>query len=219
MKKCKNFLHLLSFFALLICIPSEAANFSSVDLQRLIKNHPTMKNYQPDTGRFKNTPSEIQPISIVTEKIASLSARIKFLEGDKHEKISNHLIMTKGNEEPLWRDIKAIDSEIQFLKKEIKDLEDLAAAGGIPGFECVLRISESLWKDVDSELNQLPGIVLNKLPVYPPLNPPAIKNNDLRRFFYSPDHEQLINYTRFSVKTGFLFKATSETIVYQRGKR
>jgi len=218
MKKCKKILLLLNFFALLLPLSLNASAFSEVDLQRLLKNHPIMKNYQPETGRFLNTPSEIQPIEKIKVVISSLTSRIELLESEKKRKLSDHFSTESSGEESLWQSLKGKDSEIESAAKEIKHLKELSAAGGIPGFETVLKISEEIWKDIYSELVGLRGVVVNNLPVNPPGIPPNINNNDLRRFFYSPLPESLTAYTKFSIEIGFLFRTSSKTIIYQKGK-
>lgn len=218
MKKCKNFLLLLSFFALGVHLSVQSAEYQEADLQRLIRNHPLIKDFQPETGRFKNTPSEIQPVERLIGNKNKLTLAISELEKEKRNKLAEHLVAGNAVEEQLWEKIKEIDSEVEKHQKEIRELDDLIAAKGVPGFETVIKISEQLWNDISVGLPSNEAIILNKLPFQPPDLPPTIENRDLRHFFYSPSPENLQKYINYSIETGFLFQSINKTILYSEKK-
>ena len=62
---------------LALSAPLLGQTFGEADLERLIMNHPMMKNYDAKTGHFRNTPHELRDVSDLKAENASISAEIE----------------------------------------------------------------------------------------------------------------------------------------------
>ena len=62
MRQRKNILQMLSFFVAVVPLLVSGETFRAVDFERLLQKHPLMRKYDPETGRFKETKSEIIPV-------------------------------------------------------------------------------------------------------------------------------------------------------------
>lgn len=214
MKNCKKILQLLSIFAFFVLPVVNGAEFRQIDFERLLKGHPMMKNYDPETGRFKNTPSEIVPVETLDRQIASITSELVRLEKEKAELVLESLETSSDSEDmKVWSEIGRLDQQMNNLRKAMEPIRSLREDGGSPGFDKVLAVAAGLFRDTVSAHSSENTIVLNKLPRFRAL-PPEFSGRDLRCFFITRDMAVLENYLARAGLVGLMFSQTDKTILY-----
>jgi hypothetical protein len=214
---CKNFLHLLSFFVIFLSFSAEAQTFKVHDLERLIKNHPMMKNYDPKTNRFRNTPSEARPLEEIDAGIISTKEEISALEKEKKSVLGSSMKKTLDAEaeKELWKKLNDMGNRIKELKQNLLDLTELQATNGVPPASRLLPIAREILLDIKEEITTNENeIVLNYLPrFYQP--PPNLIKNPLKNFFANPDQtESLLNYIKHANLMSLLFSGVAAPVLY-----
>ena len=214
---CKKKLHLLNFFAVFLCCTLAAQEFKEVDFERLLRNHPMMQNHDPLTGRFRNTPSEPQSVEKLSSTGQELKERLLELDRQRATLTLSSLkqsAVSRSQEEPIWASLAAIDKETSEIQSSLREIEELLASHGIPGFVTVMDIADQLTAELLAHVAGSP-IVINKLPRFYS-SPPLLNNLDLRRFFWKNDAQLLENYLAYSHVISLLFSSTDRVIVYQK---
>jgi hypothetical protein len=215
---CKKICHLLTFFALVASSSLLAQSFSSADFERLINKHPMMKNYDPESGRFKNTPSQVVPVESVRNQIASAQQEIETFGRQREEILASSLNSENADENKVWEELSSLNEEIFKRKRLLLDLGELEAANGIPPVSRVLSIARSMILDVREEF-QDSDVVLNTLPRYFAA-PPQFMRNPLQEFFFNPDSKiTLLKYLRENHRVGLLFPAVAQPILIGERKK
>lgn len=214
MKKCKNILRLLSFFVVAVPLLVSGQTFRAVDFERLLQKHPLMRKYDPETGRFKETKSEIIPVEKLQERIASISADIAACESEKSELV----LATMNSNEPAaestaWEKIGRIDRRLAELKERLQTEKALLEDKGVPGYDKLLEIAGQIYHETVLPETSTDCVLLNKLPRFVAA-PPQLADNDLRRFFISRKAEVLEKYLAQAGKIALMFEKTDQPIVY-----
>lgn len=216
MRVCKVFLHLLSIFVVLVPFSVSAVEFKQVDFERLLNNHPLMKNYDSETGRFKNTPSEIIPVTLIEQRISSLTTQINACKKKKSGLVATAMQPGEDHDENLiWDKIGKLDQEIATLQKQCGAETTLLEQKGIPGFETLFKVVTGLTIDVVDGSSAPNRLLINKLPRFP-AEPPLLSGFDLRHFYYQPDSQHLEKYLQQAGLIGLLFSKTDCSIIYNR---
>ncbi len=214
MKVCKKILQLLSIFAVVFPVTATGTEFRQIDFERLLNAHPMMKNYDPETGRFKNTPSEIVPVEVLEERIASITADIGRLEKKKMQLVAASLqALSASDDSSLWAEISLIDRQIEGLRKAAEPIRELREDGGVPGFDKLLAVSSGLAYDIISAQAADDRVVFNKLPRFRSL-PPKFAGRDLKHFFFTRDASVLTDYLAGAGLVGLMFSQADNTILY-----
>jgi len=209
---CKKIFHLLTFFAFLVSSSLSAQSFSAADFERLLNKHPMMKNYDPESGRFKNTPSQVVPVESVRSQIASAQQEIAVFGRQREEILSRSLNSEDADENQVWKELTRLNEEIFKRKRLLLDLGELEAANGVPPVSRVLAIARSMILDVREEFSDS-DVVLNTLPrFFAP--PPVFIRNPLREFFFQPESAAgLVRYLRETHRIGLLFPVLAKPIL------
>lgn len=216
MKVCKKIFHLLSIFVFFVPSLGGAFEFQQVDFERLLNNHPLMKNYDPESGRFKNTPSEIIPVPLLEQRVASISGEIRRCEKEKSDLVAAAMnSAAELDENKLWGQIGKIDLEISALQKRLRAEETLLEQEGVPGFETLFSVVTDLTRDVIAGSSAENRVVINKLPRFRS-DFPRLSGFDLRRFFYRSDPQFLEKYLEHAGLIGLLFAKTDNSVIYKR---
>lgn len=196
--------------------PLFAQIFSEVDFERLILNHPMMKNYDPKTGHFKNTPHELRAVSDLKAENASMSLE---LEEIKKKELKNSSISFSDDdidEEALWGDISSLTKRKKELENKIRKNEDLIQSGGDPGYEKLYPIIDDICNDIFVPLYNKDKVILNKLPRYA-ANMLQLEGNDMHNFwFYQNNEEVLQKYLEYSGIIALMFPNMDKTILFQK---
>ncbi len=216
MSICKKILHLLSIFALFFPLPLFSQKYAESDFNRLILNHPMMKNFDPSSGRFRNTPSEIISVGRLKQDIAAIQARMDSLNEDKKAKLTVIFEALKLNvsEENAWKQINDFDHSISELKEQLTKKNELLADLGVPGYETVLSVTRKIFLDTRKSIPQGDKIVLNSLPRFPLPHKPDFGKISLRTFFLKCDAEKLKAYLQNKIFIGMLFSKVYQPILF-----
>lgn len=225
MKKCKVFLtQMLCFFYIMTPFISTGQSFKVVDFERLLRNHPISKNYDPETGRFKNTASEIIPLDRLAEEIDTLEQQIKDIQLEKASMVSASIIESfeADAENDVWQRIESYDQRIKKLDETLTQKKSLYKSSGIPEASTVLAVINEIHQDVrqqhiDPSLSS--SIILNKLPAFP-VDIPEInqETNGLLNYFYTRNPASFNNYISSNYSIGMLFKSLDLPILYKAGE-
>lgn len=210
---CKKILQLLTFFVIFLSQTAEAQTFSSCDFARLLSRHPLMKDYQPETGRFRNTPSEIIPVEKVRAQIASAEAEIASFNHRRESLLAGTLAAGEDlDESNVWSELSQLAEEVKHRKRLLLDLRELEATNGIPPVSRVLSISRQIILETREQMPSS-DIVLNHLPRFY-LSKPDYEGNPLRSFFNAPEQKELFyQYLAGINQVGQLFKSVSLPIL------
>jgi hypothetical protein len=219
--KCKKILLLLSIFLGLAVLPGKCQTFSVYNLERLVNNHPLMKNYNPETKRFKDTPSEIKSVEVLEKQIASVSAEIIKLEALRAKMLNDSFSSQSFDENSLWKSIRTISFKENKLKNQLAGFENLLDTDGIPPIETLLEVVRGIAHDVLNEIHQKSSedeICLNKFPRFYQ-SPPDFRSNPFKKFFVLPDNKELLlEYLRYSKSISLLFPKSVEPILHEERK-
>lgn len=214
MRRCKNILRLLSFFVAAVPLLAAGETFRTVDFERLLQKHPLMRKYDPETGRFKETKSEIIPVENLQKRVASISAEIADCEREKSEFVLAAMNSDEASSEALtWEKIGRIDRRLAELKSRLQTEQSLLADKGVPGYDKLLEIAGQIYHETVLSETATDALLLNKLPRFAAA-PPQPADNDLRRFFYSRSGEVLEKYLAQAGKIALMFEKTDQPILY-----
>jgi len=214
MRRCKNILRLLSFFVAAVPLLASGETFRAVDFERLLQKHPLMRKYDPETGRFKETKSEIIPVEKLQERVASITADIAACEREKSELVLAAINSGESSTEALtWEKIGQIDRRLAELKTRLQMEQSLLDDKGVPGYDKLLEIAGQIYHETVLPEIATGVLLLNKLPRFAAA-PPQSADNDLRRFFYSRNGEILEKYLAQAGKIALMFEKTDQPILY-----
>lgn len=204
---------------------ASAADFKQIDYLKKLINHPIYKDYDPQTGRFKNTKSEIKPIEQLYEKEKQIINKITDLNNEKAKMAKNSLILSiDKSQNNSWEKIAKIDLEISQLNSQLNELNDVLENGGIPYESEIFKIISQITSEIKREYSKDVSsntVILNKLPLYrEATTAPNIDNYSSGYFdFLKMNNEgSLNNYIKFESTIGLLFNSTAESIIYSKGE-
>ncbi|HNX74813.1 MAG TPA: hypothetical protein PLM07_07375 [Candidatus Rifleibacterium sp.] len=212
---CKKFLRLLSFFVVFCPASLFALEFKTVDFERLLRAHPLMKHFDPDSGRFKGTISEIIPVEVMQQRVASLTAQIAARETAKSELARQALNSTIVDEAAIWNSIREHDTAIASLKKQLAAEQELLDQKGVPALTTLFSQTTTLVRDVVRGAAASGSLLINKLPRFRS-GLPRPGENDLRRFFFYLDAPRLEKYLQNSGTIGLMFSQTDRPVLFER---
>jgi len=220
LKKSKKNLLLLSFLYILGCFSLNASEFAVMDLDLLLRQHPLFAEFDFETGRFKNTPSEIIPEDKLKNQISILADEIAMLEEQKLLLVKNKIVefFDKNMEEENWKKIAEIDKKLINCRDELLKKHELLKIGGVPGISHLYEVLSGIYKDiVKQHFVSSETVYLNRLPVVAGPFPDLIRTKTgLFNFFYKRDEESLVEYLRYNYEIGMLIKSGSDSIIYQK---
>ncbi len=213
MKKCLKIFTILSL--VLLTAPLCAQTFGEVDFERLLMNHPMMRNYDPKTGHFNNTPHELKDVKALKAENASLTAEIEKMTEKKSEKSKSVLDEDIDDEEGFWNSVSSIDKKQAELKYKLEKNEELIQTNGDPGYGKLFPIIDDMCNDIFIPLYDKDKLVLNKLPrYYTPY--PEFNGNDMHKFWYKKDPRILEAYLENASIMALIFSKSDKAILYQK---
>ena len=214
MRQRKNILQMLSFFVAAVPLLVSGETFRAVDFERLLQKHPLMRKYDPETGRFKETKSEIIPVENLQKRVASITAEIADCESEKSELVLAAMNSGEASTEALtWEKIGQIDRRLAELKARLQTEQSLLANKGVPGYDKLLEIAGRIYHETVLPETATGALLLNKLPRFA-ATPPLLADSDLRRFFFSRNGEVLEKYLAQAGKIALMFEKTDQPILY-----
>lgn len=213
MKKCLNFFTLISF--VLFTAPLFAQTFGEVDFERLLMNHPMMKNYDSQTGHFKNTPHELRNVADLKAENASMTAEIKDIVKKESEKSSSAINDDIDDEEGFWDSVSNLAKKQADLEYRIRKNNELIETNGDPGYQKLYPIVDDMCNDLFVPLYDKDKVVLNKLPRYfIPL--PDFNGKDMHNFWFKKDPRILEGYLENASVLALIFANSDKTVLYQK---
>jgi hypothetical protein len=217
------FLLASGFFYILAASPLYGQKFHMVDLERLLLQHPLMRQFDPETGRFRGTPSEVRSPESIRKEVAELQRSMAEGEALIETTIQKTLLDSHRHEdtERAWATIREQDARISEQKREVGRLSRLLRSGGIPGIETLFDVVDGLVIDVLSSIRKNASetsLILNS-GWRDPASPPDIKaGSAFRSFIGSPDPKDIHAYLTQVTKIGTLFRARTQPVLYQKEK-
>ena len=190
--------------------------FGEADLERLIMNHPMLKNYDFKTGYFKNTPYELKDVDELKAENASLTQELEKIVVDQKKNATRAFEESDLDEEVLWSKASSLEEQKNKILSKIDTNDDLINNKGLPGRDKLYPIIDKICNDIFIPLYNKNRIILNKLPRYPFYDVPELGGNDLHSFWYNHEEKVLIAYLKQAYIIGFLFPSSDKTILYQK---
>ena len=206
---------LLLILLLASTLPLSGQTFGEADLERLIMNHPMMKNYDPKTGHFNNTPYELRDVLDLKAENASISAELEVIKQKEIENSLNAISFDSDDEEALWSDISSLSKRKRDLENKKNKNKDLIESGGDPGYTKLYPIIDNMCNDIFIPLYNKDKVILNKLPRYPS-SKPDLEGKDMHSFWFNPNEDMLVSYLKQSSFVGLIFPNVDKTILYQK---
>ncbi len=211
----KHLIGLTIISAMLVCSAVSAQCFSETDFERMVMNHPMMKNYVKENGHFKNTEYELRNIQEIRSENASITEELDFIKSKRLSQSLSILETADDDEESFWSDISELDTRKIKLERARMKNENLIGAGGDPGFERLVPITDGITNDLLVPLYDKKMVVVNKLPrFYAP--PPDLPGKALGDFFNNPDSDFLTNYLEKASIIALMFSKSDKTILFQQ---
>lgn len=220
MKNVSFFLHLSLFFYMLCAGTLTAEEYRRIDLERLLREHPLMKTFDPEVARFIKTPDDRKDVPLIHTERAEIEKRLAQAEAEKSAIVKGNLLSRPAPKalEEAWARIRKMDSEIAGLKSSLERLSKLLEAGGIPTLKMLMDDVRALLSDILSrQPHDDTAILLNVFPRFS-APCPAFPGNGLSDFLRSREALMLRTYASFSCYTGLLFPSCSEPILFRKGE-
>lgn len=206
-------------FITMICsflvFPLWGQTFSEVDFERLLMNHPMMKNYDPKTGHFRNTPYALHDVKSLKNENASLKNELKALI--KNEKNNSKAIITEDikDEEAFWSKVSDFSDKKLKIENKIDVNDELITSKGDPGYVKLFPIVDKMCNDLLIPMYDKNKVVLNKLPRYY-IEKPNFGDCDFKLFWFSKNPEALKKYLQFAPVIAMIFSKSDKAILYQK---
>lgn len=218
--KCKNILQMLSFFVFFVGISLQGQSFKSVDFERMINNHPMMKNFDPSTGRFKNTGGEVKSPDWLKKEINRIKNKLNNAENSRQILLKSSFSNNKDekiDEGNLWQNLNKLSAETIEAKSKLTELEELLAMDGIPPISRNLPIARRIILETKAAFKKGDNdIVLNKLPRFFEL-PPTFTENPLKIVFANPEKSsELVKYLENLNTISLLFRGIAEPVLFEK---
>ncbi len=205
-----------AFLSFALAVPQTTAQtFGEADLERLIMNHKMMKNYDRETGHFKNTPHELKNISDLKAENASKAAEILNISLLERENSKTAIFDDIKDEDSFWNSTFTLSRRKKQLEYQIIKNDELISSNGDPGHTKLYPIIDEICNDIFTSLYRKNQIMLNKLPRYPSKKP-ELNGKDLHNFWYHPNSETLYYYLSQSSIIAQIFPRSDNTIIYQK---
>lgn len=220
MKSVSFFLHSLLFFYMFSLCPAFSQEYRRIDLERLLRNHPLMKQFDPKTARFVRSADERKDATQLQAELGVLERRIAEAESEKSRFVKTSLLndSSSGNTEAAWEHLRNFDEKISLMQKEKAKMSDLLRTGGVPPLKTLYDDVKGLAADLFPRQQSGSGtILLNVFPRYP-VKHPELPEMSLNDFFQTRNLSILRQHASFSCYTGLLFRATAEPILYIEGE-
>ncbi|MBQ2592156.1 MAG: hypothetical protein II567_02595 [Candidatus Riflebacteria bacterium] len=196
-------------------LPLFGQTFGEVDLERLIMNHPMMKNYDVKTGYFKNTPYDFKSVKDLKVENASITSEIERIEFDQSKNAFKIFEDTELDEDILWSDIASLDKKKYLLKYKKSKNDNLIMSEGKPGTEKLYPIVDNMCNDIFVPLYNKNKVILNKLPRYLSKKP-DLEGNDFHTFWFNPSEKVLCSYLQYASFIALIFPSADKTILFQK---
>ncbi len=211
----KNNIFIILAIVSAFCSLSElnAQTFIQSDLDRLINNHPFMKNYDRNSGYFKDTSYDQVDVNRLKEENASLTLELEEIKAKKST-LSQNLISSDSENDDLWNSTSELDKREKEILKAIEKKDWMINNNGLPSRIELSQVIDKMTEDTLIPLYKENQIVLNKLPRFN--NEPLFNNfKGLRDFYFTKEDNILRNYIAYSYIIGSLFMNTNDLIIYQ----
>lgn len=206
-------------FIIMICslavMPLGGQTFSEVDFERLLMNHPMMKNYDASTGHFNNTPHALLDVKKLKAENKALEKELKELKKKTRTNAKSMAVSEIDDEEAFWGRVTSLEGRIKEAEYKIARNKELISSGGDPGYTKLFPIVDEMCNDLFVPLYNKDRVVLNKLPRYY-IDKSNLKECDFRIFWRNPNAEALEKYLSFAPVISMLFPKSDRTILYQK---
>ena len=205
-------------FLVFLCVlaaSSFAMSFEEVDFERLVLNHPMMKNYDPQTGYFKNTDYVFHDINQLKQEIQDLATQYSVLNRAKTDLASKSVkIDEEADEESFWSNTSNYSEQQKELAAKILEKNYLVTQAGMPDVKHLFNITSQMASDTILPLYNKDKILINKLPDYPSYKPDI--NNDFtsRKFIVNNNYNFIKEYLEKAKAFYSIFPNTDRTILY-----
>lgn len=212
----KNFVKIiLPVFLCFLSFSLSGQTFGEADLERLIMNHPMMKNYDAKTGHFKNTPYELKNVADLKSENASMSSEIKEIESKELNNSMAAISSEIEDEDAFWDNVVSLGVRKYQLKYKIQKNENMIISDGKPGSEKLYPIIDNICNDIFVPMYDKNKVILNKQPRYL-TKKPELNGKDLHAFWFRPDEKVLCDYLQYSSFIGLMFPSVDKTILFQK---
>ena len=212
-KKYRLILYIITIIQFFFNNSIFAQNFIQSDIERLINNHPLMKNFDKKTGHFHNPIDKKQletEISSITKELEKTSELLNLS--------SNHILsLNEENEDETWKNTSTLEEKKKLLEKQLEKSKFYLSQIDEPNRLELVKTVDKLTEEIILPLYEKNKIIFNKFPKSN-FGKPQIDEKDLRRFFYSQDKEILNKYLDCSYLIGLMFKQTDNIIIFTNEK-
>ena len=205
---------------LTLCLTLQGQTFKEVDFQRLLLDHPMMKNYDEETGHLNHTPYALKSVDKLRTEVENLEKEIKALESKQQELNSAFAGKEDVNEEALWDNVNTISNKLLKLKFEVDKKLNQISQNGNPGYVALFPIVNQMLSDILSPLKKEKTIVLNKLPKYLLERPKIDKNFKSDFLSKTKDVNSIKEYIKSAriFASRLNFQSSDKIILYDNNK-
>ncbi len=196
-------------------LPLLGQTFGEADLERLIMNHPMMKNYDAKTGHFRNTPYELREVSELKAENASMTEEVELIKIEELNNSLNVISSEDEDEEAIWSRISSLSKKKQELENKILKNKELIDSGGDPGYSKLYPIIDNMCNDIFISLFDKDKVILNKLPRYFSKKP-YLEGKDFHFFWFTPNEDTLFFYLQHASFISLIFPSVDKTILFQK---
>ena len=210
-----NIISCMFCISLCFCTSSFALTFKEADFEKLILNHPMMKNYDNKTGYFKNSSYVLHDVNELENEVEALSAKLEVLKNKETEMASHSAAIDEDTEEEnFWGNISAESEQIKELEEKIWEKKNLINSGGDTGYDNLFNILSKMSGDVILPLSDESKIVINKLPKY--YFPNISDRKRINKLFNINNSESLKEYIKKASAFGLIFSESDKSILYNK---
>lgn len=192
-----------------------AVTFEEKDFEKLVLNHPMMKNYDNKTGYFNNSSYSLHDVDKLKAELKELTLKLNNLKDKNIELASQSAdISEEPDEDEFWKNISVDSQEIKIIENKIFEITNLLYSNGKPDYNNLFKITSKMAKEVILPLYNKNKIILNKLPKYYFYSPSNITG--LNRLFNLNNDDSLKKYITTASSFASIFPDSDKTILFNK---
>lgn len=186
--------------------------FATADLEKLLRAHPIVSQYDPVQKRFRGTPSEFPDRRKISSELETVRRELAGLDSTRALGIASHAV--RAREDELWVFLSEVTGKRDRLLSRERELTKILNGPEKTPDSSILPIVKKLANEITSSLPN--AVVLNRFPEIVPPEAPFEGWNPYRHFLDESATESLALYLRAIPAVRPHFPTVREPLLYQR---
>lgn len=189
--------------------------FAPADLEKLLRSHPIVSQYDPVQKRFRGTPSEFPDRKRISSELETVRRELAELDSRRALGIASQTV--RAQEDEFWAFLSEESGKRDRLLSRERELSELLSGPERTPDSSILPIVKKLANEIMTSLPD--AVVLNRFPEIVPPEVPFEGWNPYRHFLAESATASLALYLRAIPSVRHHFPTVREPLLYQRPVR